>query len=131
MSFFAIIALVFGAWMIVIGIPMLLNSKDIHHWLDAYGDKKNASLLNIAFFTLTVGVVILGVEYRLVADNWMWVIPLMGWIALIKGVAMILFPGIVQYMVRKFYNPGTTSMIIGLIVLLLGVFFLWLGFKVY
>ncbi|MBN2585145.1 hypothetical protein JXA59_00655 [Patescibacteria group bacterium] len=131
MSFFAIIALVFAAWMILIGVPLLLNSKDIHAMLDSLGKKPSGALLSLSFVTVAVSVIILGTEHRLMADNWMWVVPLLGWIGLVKGAFIILFPNSVRFMVTKVYNPGTTSMLFGLIASLLGVFFLWLAFNVY
>lgn len=132
MSFFAIIALIMAAWMILMGIPMMMNSKDLHAIFDAYA-KPTGALINAAFITLAFGVVILTYEHRLVGmdGSWMWVIPLVGWLTLLKGAFIILFPQSIRTMVSKWYNPGTNNMIMGLIIALLGVFFLWLGFNVY
>lgn len=130
MSLFAIISLIYGSWMILVGIPLLLNSKEFHETIDTLG-KSSANLLGFAFFAVTIGLVVLGIEHRLVANNWMWVVPLLGWVSVVKGVLLILFPGLAKFMVKKFWNPGTTSMIAGLIVILIGVFLLWLAFKVY
>ncbi len=130
MSLFAIIALVYGGWMILVGIPLLLNSKEFHETIDTLG-KSPAHLFGFSFLAVATGLIVLGVEHRLVADNWLWVVPLLGWASLVKGVFLILFPGSARFMVRKFWNPGTTAMIAGLIALLIGVFLLWLAFKVY
>ncbi|RLC37524.1 hypothetical protein DRH29_01495 [candidate division Kazan bacterium] len=130
MSFFAIVALIMAAWMILLGIPLMFNSKDIHAILDGFA-KPTGSLLSLAFITIAFSVIILGVEYRLLANNWMWVIPLVGWLGLVKGAFIILFPESMRNLIKKFYKPGTNNMICGLITALLGVFFLWLAFSVY
>jgi len=130
MSFFAIMALIMAAWAILFGVPLLLNSKDMHAILDGV-NKPTGVLISWTFITLAFAMVILGTEHRLLADNWMWVIPLVGWLSLIKGAFIILFPDTIRTMIRKMYKPGTSNMLLGLIMSLLGVFFLWLAFSVY
>lgn len=131
MSLFAIISLILAAWYILVGIPLMMNSKDLHAMFDAYA-KPTGALINTAFITLAFAVVILTHEHQLVGgDSWTWVLPLVGWLTLIKGAWIILFPENVRYTIKKWYNPGTSNMILGLIITLLGVFFLWLAYNVY
>jgi hypothetical protein len=130
MSFFAIIALIMGAWTLLIGIPLMMNNKSLHAMLDDMA-KPGSGMLSMMLMTIAFGVIILSQEYRLMGENWMWVVPLIGWLSLIKGVFFIFSPNTVKYMVKNWYNPGTTNMIWGLIIVLLGAFFLWLAFNVY
>lgn len=130
MSLFAILALILAGWYILVGVPLMFNGKDMHAMMDGLS-KPTGVLISFAFVTIAFAMVILGTEHRLVAENWMWVMPLIGWLTLIKAAFIMLFPESMRLMVKKMYKPGTSNMVYGLIVTLLGVFFLWLAFSVY
>lgn len=102
----------------VIMIPAILNTKK---WQKAM--KKTASdevsIRILSFFTLLVSFLFLSVHWKL-TGGWFIIIPIIGWLALIKAVVYLWWPEFVYTMAKKTYlkSEGMTALIafLGLVI---------------
>ena len=91
---------------------------------DFYG---NAGLAYIGgFMALIMGFLIVHFHNHWVGD-WTVLITILGWLALLKGMVIIVFPTHIQRMSETFLTD-TGLKIIPYAALLLGLLFAWLGF---
>ena len=130
MSTLGIIALVFAGWFLVAGLALIVENRWFCKIL-ADLVKSPGQIFYWGFFALTVGLITVGVEYRLNLPNWRWVVPLFGWVSLAKGAWFILVPESIKPWVRAYCPPGLWTIIGGAVCVVLGGWLLWLALAVY
>ncbi|MDD5605859.1 MAG: hypothetical protein PHR51_00800 [Patescibacteria group bacterium] len=130
MTTFAIIALIFAGLLIMVGLLLLFRNKDFCKVVADLATSPS-QLFTWSLMALILGLVVLGHEYRIALPNWYWVIPLLGWLSLIKGAWIMLFPDTVKRMIKLYCPPGATTSFFGLISLVIGAGLLWLALAAY
>ena len=117
-----VIAQVLGIFFGIVGISMVVNSKATNAALEASVQNKGILWL-WGFLALLIGAMI-------VILNNMWtsglplLITVIGWISLIKGFFILLFPGAAVSLYRKFNKNGLLALC-GVVSLILGLVLLY------
>jgi hypothetical protein len=114
------ISQVLGIVLAVMGLSIVVDRKNVSAALERVQDRGYLWLWG--FLTLTIGAVI-------VVMNNMWtsglplLVTVLGWLTLIKGAFLVLFPGLAIALYRKFNNDsvllwgGIIAFVLGLILL--------------
>ena len=119
---------IFGLTYLAIGLGMLVNPR-------FYGEMLNKMINNEAVLFVT-GLLVFVIGYFLVAYHNIWtggwtiVITIFGWLALLKGLMMIVVPEQSIKLYRSIKISGGQVSIYGAIVFVLGVIFAYFGYFV-
>ena len=123
MPIYITLAQILGIIFTVAGLSFMLNKKGVRALLET---KNDSFLWLYGFIALTFGAVILALN-----DSWnsglVSLITLMGWLSIVKGIALTFFPESAASMYRKVVSSGFLTFS-GLVALVLGIFFLYKGF---
>ncbi len=115
----------FWGWLLVIVcLVFLLRRKSLEDIFKLVEDK-GFTLLS-GYLALSLGLVTIILHNVWVAD-WRVVITIFGWISLIKGISRIAFPGVIRKVALKFQNKPVLTQILLLVVILLGVWLIWMS----
>jgi drug/metabolite transporter (DMT)-like permease len=116
-----IIAEVLGIFFVVFGVAMVVNGKGVASAIEATAQDRG-TLFVWGLLALLVGAVIVALN-----NIWSGGLPLLvtvlGWIALLKGVYILICPGSAASLYRKFNKHGVlvfcgvVAVVIGLILL--------------
>lgn len=119
-----LIARMIGIIYLSVAISMVLNKVFYKKIIDDLFN--NAGLTYISgFFTTIMGFLIINYHNIWVLE-WVTLITLIGWIALIKGISIIIFPTYVHKISKSIINSSIN--IIPIIICILGLVFLYIGF---
>lgn len=117
--------LIYAGIMIVFGLFVLIDSKSAGDMFDEIISSKSIGRI-WALTSLVLGIVTLGVGYQIVWEGYAWVLPLMGWASLIKGVLFFWWP---NFFWGSFKTTATSNIIVaGLISTIVGILLLFLVF---
>ena len=120
------IARIFGLCYLIIGIGFLLNRKAFLRVMEDLC--KNAALVFYGgLLALVIGVVLILIHNIWIA-NWIVLITIIGWAALIKGVWMIVFPGSVDKFMQLYLKNKGLVVFHALFALIFGVVLTYFGF---
>jgi len=123
MSILALIALIFTVWFVVLGLGLMLKNQHLCKRICNLAGEDEL-LWSWGFFTIALGAVIVGLtNYTIVWTGYVWVLPLIGWLGVLKGVWLLWWPWAVSDWIKKYCKPGGLSVLGGLVLVLLGVFF--------
>lgn len=132
-TIFGLIAWLVGGWMFLYGLPMVFASKWFYKELAATTKEKPglAGLQLHSSIMVLFGLWVLSVEYRLAGSmGWAILIPIIGYLIVLKGALALWAPGWVEDIFRKFYKTESVMTLWGVVVLAVGVLFWWLAFAV-
>jgi len=120
-----VIAKIMSISFLVTGLSALFNKN---HYQKIVKDMfKNAGLtMVLGFITLIVGFLIV-TYHNIWESSWAVLITITGWISLIKGVTLLVFPKFVE----KFSKPvfkGTLGKVLPYTTIVIGLIFGYLGF---
>lgn len=120
-----LVAKLYGAVSVALGLGMLINSK---YYKKVFVDMmKDATFMFMwSIFAIIVGLLIV-LNHNVWEATWVVLVTLIGWIGLVKGVVLLVFPGIVKIFEGWFKNTAF-YIAAGFGSLVLGVIFLYLGF---
>jgi len=119
-----ILLLVYGGILIVVGLFALIDSKNASDMFDEIIASKSIGRI-WSTILIIFGLVTLGINYTLIWEGYLWVLPLLGWLTLIKGVFSYWWPSLWN----GFKQTATSNIIVtGLIATIIGVLVLWLAF---
>ena len=120
------IARIYGICCLVVGIGILLNREFYRKVMEDYC--KNAALmLFTGFFPLFVGLVIILIHNVWVA-NWTVIITIFGWIALIKGIWLVVFPKTVPKFMEAYAKNYSLFTVHAIVALIFGAFLTYMGY---
>ena len=117
-----IIAQILGIFFVVFGISMVFNSKGIKAAIEASLENKG--------ILFVWGIVAVLTSAFIIALNNIWtsgmplLVTILGWLALIKGVFILLFPNAAVSLYRKFNKSGLL-VFVGVVVLIIGLVLLY------
>ncbi len=114
-----LIAQLFAVVWIVVGLGMLMNTK---HYMGMIKAFKGDSLVIYFGGVLALVVGFLLVTYHNVWEqSWMVIITIVGWLALLKGLGLLLFPKAFLNWAMGMYKTEGSLRVMALIVLALGL----------
>lgn len=118
-----IIAQILGIFFAIAGLSMVVNSKGTHAAIEASVENKGILWL-WAMFALLTGAIIVSLN-----NVWTSGMPLfvtiIGWIALLKGAFIFIFPDAAGSLYRKFSSAGLL-VFCGIVAIIIGVvLFYW------
>ncbi len=122
------IARIFGLCYLILGVGLVFNRKAFQQVMDDFC--KNAALVFFAgVFALVIGVVIILIHNIWVA-NWTVIITIIGWLGLIKGIWMIVFPNTVFKFMQAYQKNEGLLMVHSIVALIFGAVLTFFGFFV-
>lgn len=120
-----LVASVYGAMMVAMGLGMLVNTG---YYQDTVKDmmKSKSYLLLGSLCALAIGLLLV-MYHNIWESSWVVIVTIIGWIALIKGVVFIVFPQSIQMWEsvyaneRSFKAMAVLALVIGLILMYFGL----------
>ncbi|MDD5496415.1 MAG: hypothetical protein PHP46_04875 [Candidatus Omnitrophica bacterium] len=120
------IARIFGVFYLVVAAGMALNRKFYQKVMEDYPHNP-ALILFSGIFALVTGVVIVLVHNVWVA-NWTVVITIIGWMAILKGTWLVIFPSTVSKFMKIYKKNSNLLLVHSAIAFILGLFLTYLGY---
>ena len=123
-SFFIakIIALIY----LVIGIGLVANPKYYHKMFDKLIN--NSSMLFFSGILALVAGYLLVSYHNIWEGGWIVVITVFGWLSLIKGAFILMFPNSMKKFSKGLFKTSDAFLVDGLIIIILGLIFGYFGF---
>ncbi len=120
------IARIFGLCYLILGIGFLFNRKAFQRVMEDFC--KNAALLFFGgLLALVIGVVII-LTHNVWVANWTVIITIIGWLGLIKGIWMIVFPNTVSKFMQAYQKNESLLMVHSVAALIFGAVLTFFGF---
>ncbi len=120
------IAKIFGLCYLVFGVGFLFNRKAFQRVMEDFC--KNAALVFLGgVFALVIGIVII-LKHNIWVANWTVMITIIGWLGLIKGIWIIVFPNTVSKFMQAYQENEGLLTVHSVAVLILGAVFTYFGF---
>ncbi len=115
---------VIGIYLTIVSISFLINSLSFDNYLkDIVTD--TPLLITIGFFTLILGILMV-IAHNVWQWNWRVVITIIGWIVLIKGASLVLYPQFVQQIFIA-YTHNTAIDVGSILNLIIGILLIYFG----
>jgi hypothetical protein len=114
-------ARLWGSYFIIFGLLFIIT-RQLGKTIEMTDDK--AFVISTGYITLIMGLVTVILHNIWVLD-WRLIITLLGWFTVIKGIQKIGFPEHIRKQAQRFKKKQWLSAII---LILLGVFLLWMSF---
>jgi len=118
------LAQLFGLFFLVVGLSLLINKKEYKTIVGSVvSDPSHVFLWGIPVFALGSLLVL---SHNAWTGTWTDLITLLGWTAFLKGVLLLLFPGLVYEAIKKAHKESmfllefSFSMIFGIVLLYFG-----------
>lgn len=122
-----LLARVLGILFMVIAGAMLINQKFyMAVWQDVF--KHPISLVLSGFISLICGLLIIN-EHNIWISNWRGLITLIGWMFVVGGACRLMIPEIILKIWHKLMAYRYTISIIAGIMLLIGIYLSYAGFR--
>ncbi|NCD00704.1 DUF3096 domain-containing protein [bacterium] len=115
---------VLGIIYLVVGLGMIINTKDYKKMIYNFSENNPVKYIS--------GALALFVGYLLVtffsSDSWnlTLVLTVIGWIAIVKGVLILIFPKLMNKIIKRIKERLIFS--IGILAVVLGIVFIYLGY---
>lgn len=123
-----LLARLIGPYIIVIGVSLIFNQNIFRKIMEEF--PKNPSLVFITgLLTFVAGLAILLFHNIWVAD-WRVLITIFGWIALIKGIMLVVLPGTLLKTTKIYSDNFKLVLIPWVIMILIGIFLTIKGYIV-
>lgn len=120
------IARIFGLCYLIIGAGFMFNRKVFQRVMEDFC--KNAALLFYGgVLAFVIGVVII-LTHNVWVANWTVIITIVGWIGLIKGIWIIVFPNTVSKFMQAYQKNENLLMVHSIGVLIFGAVLTFFGF---
>jgi uncharacterized membrane protein HdeD (DUF308 family) len=120
-----VLARISGIMCLLLGLSVM-NKKFMAAVVDDMLNSK-ALFWFIGFVAAMIGAVVLAF-YNIWNAHWPVLITILGWLALLKGIAIMLFPGSMSHSVYRKFKTSGIIMFSGIISILFGIILLYKGF---
>lgn len=117
---------VIGLFYVVAGLGFLFNGKYYREMID--GLLKNQAIMYLWSMMAIVAGLFLIFTHNFWVSDWSVIITIIGWLALVKGVLLFLFPGKADQFLMSWRKAPAGAMIEGLAALILGLIITYLAF---
>jgi len=120
------LAKLIGSFAIIEGVVIMVRLKEVQKIIDDYVD--NRPLVFLISLIVTVAGLALVLSHNVWETSWVVIITLIGWLVLIKGVAMLLLPHKLLERLTKRFNNRNFYIIGGIATLVIGLYLAFKGF---
>jgi uncharacterized membrane protein HdeD (DUF308 family) len=120
------LAKAFGLYMTVLSLGLLMNARRMKSILMDSMDSPPLLLLS-GVIALIVGILIV-ISHNVWVSDWRVIITIVGWLALLKGINLILFPNSLVEISKKWIENNSFYYITMFIYLLFGIYLTYIGF---
>jgi len=115
------LALLFGVYVLAVAIPMIFNPKRLVDMMHQLLDSPPLIFLT-AIAALIAGISVISF-HNIWTPDWRGLITFLGWAAAIEGVLLIIAPGMLIKVSRKFLSWPKLIPVLGAFYLALGAYF--------
>jgi hypothetical protein len=122
------IFLLFGIAYAAMGIGGLISGDSYRKLTDSFAS--SPGLLLVTGLLAVVAGFLLVAFHNVWVMGWTVLITIFGWLSLVKGVLILVFPGFYAALSKSMGQKRTLMRVYPIVVLVLGVFFLLVGFGV-
>lgn len=122
------LAKVIGVYLFIVSIAMLINKQGFLLAVDQL-THDNSAMFIAGFFTIILGILIV-IAHNVWQWNWRALITLIGWIGLIKGIAILFYPQIINSSAQIYLHSNTFYYLAACIDLTLGLVLCYFGFLI-
>ncbi len=120
------LAKLIGIYSIVVALGFMLNPKRYSPLVESFF--KEPILVYLAgILALLIGLTIVLI-HNIWTTDWRVIITIFGWLSLIKGIFLILFPHLGELLLRRFKESLEVLILSMFILLVLGIFLIIKGF---
>ena len=120
------IARIAGLCYLIMGAGFLFNRKAFQQVMEDFC--KNAAVVFYGgLLALVIGVVII-LTHNVWVTNWTVMITIIGWLALIKGIWIIVFPNTVSKLMQVYKKNKNLLVVNPIVMLILGAVLTFFGF---
>lgn len=105
---------------LTIGLGLMLNKDYYRRFFQDYYTETSAMQLS-GFIALMLGFTLIAL-HNIWLKNWTILITLIGWLSLIKGVLIIVFPEKIRQLTKLIRNPENLSPVLFLLAAIFGYF---------
>jgi len=120
------IAKIFGLCYLIIGISFILNRKILQQVIEEFS-KSVAALFYGGIVALVVGIVII-LTHNVWVANWRVIITIIGWLGLIKGIWITVFPDSAAKLMKLYQGNERLLTFQAVFVLVFGITLTYFGF---
>lgn len=121
------LAKVIGLYLLIVSIALLTNQQQFTLAINNLINN-SALMFVIGFFTIILGILLV-VSHNVWEMNWRILITLIGWIALLKGISILIFPQYMDKISLVFIQNPHFAYAAGGVDLLLGLILCYYGFR--
>jgi len=118
------LAQIWGLFLIIVPLSMIINEKNIKIIFDITKEESKMFVWGIATFLLGLASIL---SHNIWTKNWQMIVTILGWGLFIKGVAILFFPEDIILFSKKFENKKWLPFALT-IVIFLGLALSYLGF---
>ncbi|NQT32994.1 MAG: DUF2065 family protein [Candidatus Omnitrophica bacterium] len=123
-----LIAKILGPLYVVVGLGILVNPKTYQKIMGDFFE--NTALLYIGGLMAFLFGVIIIIFHNEWAVNLSLIITILGWLALIKGIVLLVFPSAMKRIAAIYGKSATSIRVAGFIALVLGAVLSYMGYFV-
>jgi len=120
------LAKLIGAYMAIVAAGFLINRKIYYLFIENFSKSPALTYMG-ASFSLIIGLLIV-----LVHNMWIWrwpvIITIFGWLALIKGIILVIFPGLAVKLTQVYHKREGLLAVNLIIFLLFGILLVIRGY---
>jgi uncharacterized protein YjeT (DUF2065 family) len=114
--------------LVITGLALLFNANMIRGMLDeVVKGKQYLALFMTGFFTLVLGVLMVG-AHNVWVWNWTLIITILSWATLLKGVTLMLVPGLSASVTQSVKNSNGLMVLAGLVSVILGLVLVYFSY---
>ncbi len=128
MDYSILLAKIFGIYLIIVSLAMLLNRHSMRLIFHALNTEEVPFFSGFAI--LLVGLIIV-FSHNIWTDDFRIVITLLGWMAVIKGAIRLIAPDVIVNMTKVVKKSPEIMMVSLILCLLLGMYLTVAGFALY
>ncbi len=122
------LAKIIGPYLVIVAIGIMLNLKFYQRMMEDFF--KNSALIYLGgVLALIIGLLIV-LFHNVWEANWAVLITIFGWIGLIKGVWLIIFPDSAGRLAQAYQKKAALLVVHLIIILVIGVFLTAKGYFV-
>lgn len=120
------LAKLLGPYCTIVAVGILLNLKNIQKVAEEYYN--NTALIYFGgILALFFGLLIL-LFHSHWASDWTVIITIFGWLGLLKGTCLIVFPNAIKKFAARYQKSTTPIMIQSILLLAIGIFLMLKGY---
>lgn len=120
------LAKIFGLAYTVVGIGMIANKKYYHEMYDKM--RTNSPVIYLGGILALVVGFLLVMHHNIWIESWIVIITIIGWLALIKGVLLLVIPEAFMDLTKSWFKNKNFFLLIGICALILGLILGYFGF---